>query len=142
MRYNGSVSDARSSLTVDEARGGITTDATILTIAGELDLATIATLREAVATRLSPDAHVVLDLSGLTFCDSTGLGGFVALHRQARSTGARLAFAAPRKRIADLFALSGIDQVISVFGSPDEAVAADATAAPSAAVESTDPTKD
>ena len=126
MRYNGPVSEARSSLTVDETRGGASTAATVLAIAGELDLATIGTLKEAVATRLSPDAHVVLDLSGLTFCDSTGLGGFVALHRQAHSTGARLTFASPRKRIADLFSLSGIDQVISVFGSPDEAMAAPA----------------
>lgn len=131
MRYNGPVSDARSTLTVDVTHGGAAMATTVLVIAGELDLATIGTLKDAVATRLSPDAHVVLDLSGLTFCDSTGLGGFVALHRQARSTGARLALAAPRKRIADLFALSGIDQVISVFGSPDEAMAA-----------SVEPTKD
>ena len=72
VRYNGPVSDARSSLTVDEVRSAAS-DATVLAVAGELDLATIGTLKEAVARRLAPDAHVVLDLSGLTFCDSTGL---------------------------------------------------------------------
>jgi anti-sigma B factor antagonist len=128
LRYNGPVSDARSSLTVDEV-GSAASDATVLAVAGELDLATIGTLREAVAGHLAPGARVVLDLAGLTFCDSTGLGGFVALHRQARSSGARLAFAGPRKRISDLFTLSGIDQVIAVFDTPDAAVAGTADSA-------------
>ena len=66
----------------------------------------------------------MLDLAGLTFCDSTGLGAFVALHRQATSVGATFALAGPGKRIADLFTLSGIDQVVPVYGSRDEALTA------------------
>jgi anti-sigma B factor antagonist len=123
VRYNGAVTDARSSLAVDDVQQA-TPGATVLALAGELDLATIGVLKDAVGDRLTPDAHIVLDLAGLTFCDSTGLGAFVALHRQARTSGARFAVAAPRRRIADLFTLSGIDQVIVVYDSTDSALAA------------------
>ena len=99
-----------------------TSGAAVLALAGELDLGSIGALKEAVGHRLTAEAHVVLDLAGLTFCDSTGLGAFVALHRQARSAEARFALAAPRRRIADLFTLSGIDQVISVYDSVEAAL--------------------
>jgi anti-sigma B factor antagonist len=128
VRYNGAVTDARSQLTVEVVHPG-TSGATVLALVGELDLGSIGALKEAVGHRLTAEAHVVLDLAGLTFCDSTGLGAFVALHRQARSTSARFALAAPRRRIADLFTLSGIDQVISVYDS----VAAALSAPPEAA---------
>jgi anti-sigma B factor antagonist len=123
VRYNGAVTDARSQLTVDDVHSA-TPGATVLALTGELDLGSIGALKEAVGHRLAAEASVVLDLAGLTFCDSTGLGAFVALHRQARSTGARLALAAPRRRIADLFTLSGIDQVIAVYDSVDTALSA------------------
>jgi len=125
VRYNGAVTDARSSLDVHDVHQA-TPGAAVLALTGELDLATIGVLKDAVGDRLAPDVHVVLDLAGLTFCDSTGLGAFVALQRQARASGARFALAAPRKRIADLFALSGIDQVIVVYDSTDAALAAPA----------------
>jgi anti-sigma B factor antagonist len=123
LRYNGAVTDARSQLTVVDAHSA-TPDATVLAVDGELDLASIGTLKDVVADRLGSGAQVVLDLAGLTFCDSTGLGAFVALHRRARSAGARLTLAAPRRRIADLFTLSGIDQVISVYDSVEAALSA------------------
>jgi anti-sigma B factor antagonist len=115
------VSDANSALTVDEI--GESAGATVLAVVGELDLATISSLKNAVGVRLSPDSSVVLDLSGLAFCDSTGLGAFVALHRQATTSGARFTLASPNKRIADLFSLSGIDQVVPVFATLDAATA-------------------
>jgi anti-sigma B factor antagonist len=123
VRYNGAVTDARSIFSVSEVTDGAE-GPTILAVEGELDLATIGILKDAAGTRLDAGSWLVLDLAGLTFCDSTGLGAFVALHRQATSAGATFALAAPGKRIADLFTLSGIDQVVPVYGSRDEALTA------------------
>jgi anti-sigma B factor antagonist len=114
VRYNVAVSDARSTLQVDKDQQ-VNAGTTVLTVSGELDLATISILKDAVGGQLGTGIRVVLDLSELTFCDSTGLGSFVALHRQATSVGATLALAAPRKRVADLLQISGINQVVSVF---------------------------
>ncbi len=123
MRYNVAVTEARSTLSVDRINGE-PADVTVFAVAGELDLATISMLKDVVGDALTaPGNRVVLDLSELSFCDSTGLGSFVALYRQADAIGAAVALAAPRKRVADLLQISGINQVVSVYGSVAEAVA-------------------
>src|ERR1700716_1202650 len=102
MRYNVPVTDARSTLSVAHVDGEYA-DVTVLAVAGELDLATIATLKDVAGSALTERGKpVILDLSELSFCDSTGLGSFVALHRQAEALGTRIALVAPRKRVADL----------------------------------------
>lgn len=124
MRYNGAVTDARSELTVGEIAEGVP-GVRVLAVAGELDLATISLLKEVVGAYLTQDSSVVLDLAAMRFCDSTGLGAFVALHRQADAAGGRLALASPNRRIADLFSISGIDQVIPIFATLEAASKAD-----------------
>jgi anti-sigma B factor antagonist len=118
------VTEARSTLSVDEVDGehaGVI----VFAVAGELDLATIAMLKDVVGGTLTEGGKpVILDLSDLSFCDSTGLGSFVALHRQAEALGTRVALVAPRKRVADLLQISGIDQAVPVFDSVGEAAAA------------------
>jgi anti-sigma B factor antagonist len=123
VRYNVAVSDARSNLQVAKDQQDHA-GATVLTVSGELDLATISILKDVVGGQFDAGrGPVVLDLSDLTFCDSTGLGSFVALHRQAASAGTSLSLAAPRKRVADLLQISGINQVVSVFDSVAAATA-------------------
>ncbi len=96
----------------------------MLSVSGELDLATISLLKDAVGGHLHSGQRVVLDLSELTFCDSTGLGAFVGLHRLAMTNGATFSLAAPRRRIDDLLQLSGINQVITIYPTLAEATAA------------------
>jgi anti-anti-sigma factor len=56
----------------------------LLTLAGEIDMSTVARLSAAVGELLNPaPPRVVLDLSGVTFCDSQGLGTLVVLSRKA-----------------------------------------------------------
>jgi anti-sigma B factor antagonist len=125
MRYNVAVTEARSTLRVDEVPDG-PPGATVLAVSGELDLATISLLKDAVTEHLKQATHVVLDLSEMTFCDSTGLGAFVGLHRQAATNGAKISLAAPRRRIDDLLQLSGINQVVAVYPTRGEAVGGEA----------------
>lgn len=63
-----------------------TTDEAVLNLAGEIDMLTAARLSNAVNDVLAdPPARIVLDLGGITFCDSQGLGTLVVLSRKARS---------------------------------------------------------
>jgi anti-sigma B factor antagonist len=124
MRYNVPVTDARSTLHVDKTDHAFP-GVVVLAVSGELDLATISILKETVGGRLQVGGdRVVLDLSELSFCDSTGLGSFVGLHRQAQTVGVSFALAAPRKRVSDLLQISGINQVVAVHPTVAEAVAA------------------
>jgi anti-sigma B factor antagonist len=121
MRYNVTVTEAAPSLVVDEIPGA-GTDVAVLALRGELDLASIEVLRTTVSAYIGRSGHIVLDLSEMTFCDSTGLGTFVGLHRQSTGAGGRLSLAAPRRRVDDLLKLSGIDRVIPVFATAHQAL--------------------
>jgi anti-sigma B factor antagonist len=56
----------------------------VLTLAGEIDMLTAARLSDVVTELLSdPPRRIVVDLSGVIFCDSQGLGTLVVLSRKA-----------------------------------------------------------
>jgi anti-anti-sigma factor len=55
--------------------------ATVLALAGILDLATSAEIEHAVGDALDEGLGVTVELSELTMCDSTGLGALVRLYR-------------------------------------------------------------
>ena len=62
----------------------------VITVTGDLDLGTRDALIRAVHEALDDGATTVeLDLSGLAFCDSSGLTGLVAAHRIAEADGRR-----------------------------------------------------
>ncbi|MBO4207580.1 STAS domain-containing protein [Micromonospora echinofusca] len=61
-----------------------TADEAVLCLAGEIDMLTAAQLTTAVNELLAePPPRIVLDLGGVTFCDSQGLGTLVVLSRKA-----------------------------------------------------------
>jgi anti-sigma B factor antagonist len=62
-----------------------TPDEAVVTLVGEIDMSTVQRLAKVVDDILAadPPARVVLDLSGITFCDSQGLGTLVVLSRKA-----------------------------------------------------------
>jgi len=57
----------------------------VVTVAGEIDMMTVGQLANVINTILadSPPPRIVLDLGGVTFCDSQGLGTLVVLSRKA-----------------------------------------------------------
>ena len=81
---------------------------------GSLDLATVKELEAVLYPLLTTRASVVLDLSGVTICDSTGLGALVRLQRHARGVDAEFAVRRPRPHVADVLAMTGISKIIPV----------------------------
>ena len=52
---------------------------------------------------LDPDCDVVIDIALLTFCDSTGLGVFVAEHKRLQANGHKLTIYAPTPSLQRAF---------------------------------------
>ncbi|MFC6076047.1 STAS domain-containing protein [Microbispora bryophytorum] len=97
----------------------------LLVVAGDLDHHTTPRLRAALEeVKFGPDADLVIDLSGLTFCDSTGIATLVAAHQRAADAGAALFLAGLDADIARVFQIMGLDQLLSFYDSPEEAVRA------------------
>ena len=105
---------------------------TIVRPRGELDIATVETLRtsldDAIADilRTASDgfgnpARLVLDLRGLSFIDSNGLHLLLALDQRAQRDGFQLTLLAPAPPIDRAIQLCGLDQVLP-FAAPDDAL--------------------
>jgi anti-sigma B factor antagonist len=116
-------------LTVDvDERDG----ATVVAVGGELDLGSSPRLRDAAVRQLlAGDREVVLDLTGVEFIDSTGLGVIVAVLKRARTLGADLRLVIGRQRVLAPFRITGVDALLPIHDDLDAALAA-ASAARSA----------
>ena len=69
-------------------------DEVVFHLAGEIDVLTVAQLSALVNEVLTdPPTRIVLDMSGVTFCDSQGLGTLVVLSRKAQHARTVLALA-------------------------------------------------
>ncbi len=64
----------------------------VVHLAGEIDVSTASRVAATVADVIQTEAppRVVLDMAGITFCDSQGLGTLVVLSRRARLAGSVL----------------------------------------------------
>ncbi|MEV7414522.1 STAS domain-containing protein [Streptomyces sp. NPDC089919] len=59
-------------------------------VVGELDVHTVAAIEQRLNRVADRGADLVLDLSGLAFCDSSGISLFLRLNRRCARSGARL----------------------------------------------------
>ncbi|HEY2670025.1 MAG TPA: STAS domain-containing protein [Rugosimonospora sp.] len=91
-----------------------TDESAMFRLTGYLDLSTVDLLKATVGAACGGGQEVVLDLSGLTFCDSTGVGALVWLYRRATAGEGRLVAYAPRKTVREVLRISGVDRIIPV----------------------------
>ncbi|GGL06082.1 anti-sigma factor antagonist [Sphaerisporangium melleum] len=97
----------------------------VLAVAGDLDHHTAPRLRAALEElTLAPGGALVMDLSALTFCDSTGISLLVAAHQRAQDAGAALALAGLHSDIAHVFTIMGLDRLFSFYESTEKAIPA------------------
>jgi anti-sigma B factor antagonist len=91
---------------------------------GELDIAHVGEFRDALA-RAGGAPAVVVDLSSVSFIDSSGLGALVELHKRFQRDNRRLAVVAPSGTAAALLLnLSGLQGRMPIFASREAAFAA------------------
>ncbi len=94
-----------------------------MSVDGEIDLYTVPRLRGELAKVLAVgEVRLVVDLSGVDFCDSTGVNVLLAAHRQARDSGGQLELSAPRPAIRKILKVTGLESVFTVIDSPPQAV--------------------
>ncbi|HTS99941.1 MAG TPA: STAS domain-containing protein [Streptosporangiaceae bacterium] len=93
---------------------------TVMSLGGEIDLYTAPRLHGELVTVLSADTpvQIVVDMSGVEFCDSTGMNVLLAAHRRAREQGGDLELAAPRPAIRKILHVTGLESVFTVLDDP------------------------
>ncbi|WP_329454322.1 STAS domain-containing protein [Streptomyces sp. NBC_01497] len=97
----------------------------VLALTGDLDHDSAPGLREAVGhLALHPGEQLVLDLSGLAFCDSSGISAFIVARNKALGAQAGIALAGTPERILRVLRIVGLQQVFRLH--PDARRAATA----------------
>jgi len=82
--------------------------------AGELDIATVPVLERALFASFEDGGVVVLDLSQVSFCDSTGVHLLVRASRHAQGHGVGFTIVSPSAEVSRLLGLCGLLDVLPI----------------------------
>jgi anti-sigma B factor antagonist len=96
-------------------------DHAIVIVSGEIDLYTAPRLNSelaAVTASAAPASRVIIDLSGVEFCDSTGMNVLLSCLRQIQERGGELELAAPRPAVRKILQVTGLDSVFTIVTEP------------------------
>ncbi|GLW08991.1 anti-sigma factor antagonist [Microtetraspora sp. NBRC 13810] len=97
----------------------------VLEVLGDLDFHTAPQFRDAVEKIvLRPGRQLVLDLTGLEFCDSSGVTALIAARNHAFAAEAVIALAAVPSNTARILRIVGLDQMFPIHPDAATAVAA------------------
>jgi anti-sigma B factor antagonist len=95
----------------------------VLAPSGRLDVAGAPVLKEAVADAVKEGPpRVVIDMEGVSFVDSTGLGSVVAALKLARSSKGDLRLAAPNQQVRVVLELTTLDRVFAYYPTVEDAL--------------------
>lgn len=92
-------------------------DHVVVAISSDFDVRTAHEPYEAVAALLEAGDRpglIVVDLTTVSFVDSTGLGGLVRLQHEATSYGVPVSLRGMGQRMRNLFAMTGLDQEFTI----------------------------
>jgi anti-sigma B factor antagonist len=112
-------------------------DHTVVIIFGEIDLYTAPRLHSELAAVIADGmpARVVIDMSGVEFCDSTGMNVLLSCLRRVHERGGELEIASPRPAVRKILQVTGLDSVFNLVdqvspGSADNAARVNKPAVP------------
>ncbi len=100
-------------------------DRTVVEVGGEIDVYTAPKLREQLVELVNDGIfHLVVDMEGVDFLDSTGLGVLVGGLKRVRAHEGSLRLVCNQERILKIFRITGLTKVFPIHTSVEEAVAA------------------
>ncbi|KRF14969.1 STAS domain-containing protein [Nocardioides sp. Soil796] len=99
--------------------------ATIVAVEGEIDVYTAPKLRDKI-TELVADGshHLIIDMEGVEFLDSTGLGVLVGGLKKVRAHDGSLQLVCNQDRLLKIFRITGLAKVFAIHASADAATSA------------------
>jgi anti-sigma B factor antagonist len=94
----------------------------VVQISGELDTVNCRRLRDELLSYTQTGHHrFAVELSGLAFMDSAGIGVLVGAAKRVRARDGRLCLVGPKHHIRRLWGTMGLAGIMPVFGGLDEA---------------------
>lgn len=95
---------------------------TVISVAGEIDVYTAPKLRDQISELVAAGNYdLVLNLEGVEFLDSTGLGVLVGGLKRVRAHDGSLRLVCTQERLLKIFRITGLAKVFAIYDSPDAA---------------------
>ncbi len=92
-----------------------TTSPTTVVLTGEIDVSTSNRVREAlIAISNSGETSVVVDMTNVTFMDSTGLAALVGPLKRFRSLNGQIVLRSPSKGVLKVLEITGLTRVFTI----------------------------
>jgi anti-sigma B factor antagonist len=99
-------------------------DLPVLFVTGEIDIYTAPLFKQAVVNLVSDgNSNVIIDLSGVSFMDSSGFGTLLGATKRLRPLGGGLHLAGANSTIQRMLRLTRLDTIMQIHDSVDDAVA-------------------
>ncbi|HYM95755.1 MAG TPA: STAS domain-containing protein [Candidatus Sulfotelmatobacter sp.] len=97
---------------------------TVVAPTGRLDVAGAPALKSVIADVVKADGRprVVIDMEGVSFVDSTGLGSVISALKQIKSSQGELRLAAPNQQVRVVLELTTLDRVFPYYATVEEAL--------------------
>ena len=93
-----------------------------IVLSGELDVSTVPAFNKRLSELRHKGFHsIVLDLSGVSFMDSTGLSAVLVAEMHARMRGQRFSVVEGPPHVNELFRLTGVDNFLEIVSRPGAA---------------------
>jgi anti-sigma B factor antagonist len=100
-------------------------DRTVVQVTGEVDVYTAPKLREQLVSLVDAGRYdIVVDMDGVEFLDSTGLGVLVGGLKRVRTHDGSLRLVCSQERILKIFRITGLTKVFPIYDSVSEALTA------------------
>ena len=97
----------------------------VIKVRGDVDIYTAPQLRETIHKVVDAGrSDVIVDLGGVDFIDSTGLGVLIGGLRRARERGGELVIASPSERVRRILEITDLRRIFRIFKTADEAISA------------------
>jgi len=98
----------------------------VVSVRGEIDIFTAPEFKGQIAAAIEAGGHIVIvDLAGATFIDSSSLGVLISAHRRlALRDDGRLIIACEAPAVRNTFKVTGLDAVLEIVPTRDDALAA------------------
>jgi anti-anti-sigma factor len=89
--------------------------ASVISLAGELDLSTIPRLEKQLFQEIHSKAGVIVDLTNVSFIDSSGIGMLIRAFRAIDESGTLNTVIAEGSQVERVFRLAGVDRALPLF---------------------------
>ncbi len=98
-------------------------DRIVVEVSGEIDVYTAPKLRDKITELVGAGVYeIVIDMEGVEFLDSTGLGVLVGGLKKVRAHGGSLSLVCTQDRLLKIFQITGLSKVFAIHDSPEAAL--------------------